>query len=318
MANLSQTQKDALRKIGITGTKTVEDACEKMISELTAKGVTGLDDEPFENLVMYCEAFEISDSQNEEEQNDALAREVEEEDNTRRIADEEDDDEEELPAPKKTAKQVAKPAPAAKQVAKPSVPTKATAPAKIGVDTKFDARNIPAHKEFLAFLNDFFPPAEVQYDLLKQGVTLRALMSNSRPTVLNFDEVRIHANGTVSGNVYFNKFKSVEDLLEFLPDGFEESHKMGMFRGETHPSVKALTQEEIIQIFTETEVVAETFRRVGKLDAKMSANREKMKEGLLSSEQKSAKQAPVVASKASKPSPAAKTNIPAAKAVKKK
>jgi len=305
MANLQKSQIADLAKVGITGCKTTEEATTKMLKLLEQHQVTGVEDEPFENLLMYCQAFAGEDGSakpSTDDENDALAREVEDEDGEINRAADDDEEEELLPPVKKTA-------PAAKAPVKPAAPVKAAPkpapapaakkaaapPAKPGprvpaanTSIKFDGRNDETHPAYLAFLHDFFPEAEVQYDMLKQGVTLRALMENTRPTVLNFDEVRINPDGTLSGNVYFNKFRSVEDLLAFLPAGFEDDHKIGMFRGESHPSVKALTQAQIIEIFTDTEVVAETLRRVGKLDAKLGANRAKMQETLKSAEQKKA------------------------------
>lgn len=316
MANLQKSQLADLAKVGITGCKTTEDATAKMLELLEQHQVNGVEDEPFENLLMYCQAFAGEDGSAQpsvEDENDAVAREVEDEDTHIKREAEDDEEEELLPPAKKAApaKAPVKPAPAAKAApAKPAPtpPAKKAAPAPAAkpvaqrgpapsTSIKFDGRNDDTHPAYLAFFNDFFPEAEVQYDMLKQGVTFRALMENTRPTVLNFDEVRINPDGTLSGNVYFNKFKSVEDLLAFLPEGYEETHKIGMFRGESHPSIKAMTQAEIIDIFTNTEVVSETFRRVGKLDAKMGANRAKMQESLKSAGQKAATTSPAAKKK---------------------
>ena len=310
MATLSASQKEALKGIGINGCKTVEEATEKMLEKLTVYQVTGVEEESFENLVMYCQAFggEESTEPNAADEADAIAREVEQEDDDR--AAEDDDDEELLPAPKKTATAAtkaapAKPAPAPVKKAAPApvkpapAPVKKAAPvvaAKPAVQRgpapstsiKFDARTFEEHMENIAWLHEFFPAEETQYDILKQGVTLRALMANTRPTVMNFDEVRINPDGTTIGNLYLNKFRSVEELLTFLPEGFDEKYKIGMFRGETHPSIKGMTQEAIIELFNTTMIVDETLKRVGKLDSKMGANRAKMVESLKSADQKKA------------------------------
>jgi len=324
MANLSQSQKDALASVGIKGCKTVEEATEKMISNLEVYQVTGIEDESFENLIMYCQAFggESAEAAPDAlDEKDALAREVEQEDDDRK--DEDDDEEELLPVAKKTAPVTAKPAAKAAPVppAKKAAPAPAPAPAKAApvaavkkaapapaakpvvqrgpapsVSIKFDGRNFEEHIEHISFLHAFFPVEETQYDLLKQGVTLRALMTNTRPTVMNFDEVRINPDGTTIGNLYLNKFRSVEELMTFLPEGFDENYKIGMFRGETHPSIKGISQEAIIDLFNNTLIVDETLKRVGKLDSKMGANRAKMVEQLKSTDQKKA--APVAAAKA--------------------
>jgi hypothetical protein len=312
MANLSQSQKDALASVGIKGCKTIEEATAKMLETLQMYQVTGVEEESFENLIMYCQAFGgEEEAPSAADEKDAIAREVEQEDDDR--AAEDDDDEELLPVVKKTApaapKSTAKtsPAPPVKKAA-PVVPAKAAPappPAKKAAapvaakpvvqrgptpstSVKFDARNIEEHIEHVAFLHAFFPVEETQYDLLKQGVTLRALMANTRPTVMNFDEVRINPDGTTIGNLYLNKFRSVEELLELLPEGFADDYKIGMFRGETHPSIKGISQEAIINLFNTTMIVDETLKRVGKLDSKMGANRAKMVEQFKSADQKKA------------------------------
>lgn len=318
MANLSSSQKDALASVGIKGCKTVEEATAKMLETLQMYQVTGVEEESFENLIMYCQAFgSEEEAPTAADEKDAIAREVEQEDDDR-AADEDDDDEELLPVSKKAApapaKPIAKPAPVAPKKAAPVVPAKAVVPpakkvaapvaAKPAVQrgpapsasVKFDARNIEEHIEHVAFLHAFFPADETQYDLLKQGVTLRALMANTRPTVMNYDEVRINPDGTTIGNLYLNKFRSVEELMEFLPEGFADNYKIGMFRGETHPSIKGISQEAIIELFNNTMIVDETLKRVGKLDSKMGANRAKMVEQFKSADQKKA--APATPAKA--------------------
>lgn len=283
MAKLTKAQSAQIASLGIKA-DSLEAAIEKMVAFLKTQELDGVEGESFENLVLFCEAFAGDNPANaepsEEDENEALAREVVEEDD--------DDDEEETivapvkkpmkPSPPQPAPSAAKPVPAKKPAVALAVPA---------TGTKFDGRGTPAHGKLLAFLYEFFPQAEQQWDFLKNGVTIRAMLENTRPTVLNFDEVRINPDNTLSGNVYFNKFKSVEDLEKFLPVGYGESHRIGMFRGESHPSIKALTQAEIIELFSTTGVVTETFARVGKLDGKMGANRVKMEESLKSERQKS-------------------------------
>lgn len=327
MANLTQPQKDALKSVGITGCKTVAEATEKMIEKLAQYQVTGVEDEPMENLIMYCQAFvgeESAATPTIKDESDAIAREVEQEDDDRAAeAEEDEDDEEELlpaakPAPKKAApivpaktkvvgggatkastlpttqKAITKVTPAAAPTAAKKAANVAAKPSPVNPTTsiKFDARTHEEHMGNIAWLHEFFPSEETQYDVLKQGVTLRALMANTRPTVMNFDEVRINPDGTTIGNLYLNKFRSVEELLTFLPEGFDEKYKIGMFRGETHPSIKGMSQQAIIELFNTTMIVDETLKRVGKLDSKMGANRAKMVEALKSTEQKKAASVP--------------------------
>lgn len=298
MANLTKAQLTELASVNIIGVKTVEEACAKMRAVLESQEIAGLETEPFENLIIYCQAFVDDEPVSAADESSALAREVENEDNiaaARKMV-EEDDDEEPLPLSKKQATAPTKPAPAApvkkQATVAPTKPAPAakkapTPPAQTANGTKFDGANYPEHMELLVFLHQFFNTEETQYHPLKQGVTLRALLANTRPTVMNFDEVRITQDGLV-GNLYLNKFKSVEDLEALLPDGFTDKYRVGMFRGETHPCIRSISQDAIVELLTTTGIVSETLRRVGKLDDKMGANRDKMVETLKSGAQKSA------------------------------
>lgn len=302
MGNLNKQQIEKLQTFGITA-KTKEEAIDAMMLFLQRQNVEGIEGEDFDNLILYCEAFageEINNAPTMDDEADALAREVENEDDEvaqSRQPEEEDDDEEELPIPPKkkpaaptNVKRTTNPAPPLKKAIAPvaKTPTPRRVAPNASSTIKFNGRDEPKHIKHIEFLQEFFPESETQYDLLKQGVTLRALMSNTRPTVMNFDEVRINPDGTVVGNLYLNKFKSVEDLSAFLPEGFADENRIGMFRGESHPSVKNLSQSTIVDLFRSTSIVAETMKRVGKIDKRMGDNRATMQENLKSTAQKAA------------------------------
>lgn len=296
---LSTAQKNSLSKLGLNFSSE-EEARAHLVNFLHKQELKDIEDEELDNLITFYEAFKpegengVEDEDETEEISAAIAREVNHEDAIKREDDEDEDEDEEViatptkvvPVPKKAAP-ISKTAPTKTAAKVSETPKRGPAP----VD-KFDGRNVKEHAKMLGFLREFFPDGAdgFQFDLVKQGVTIRALMQNTRPTVLNFDEVRINPDGTLSGNVYFNKFKSVEELVQELPTDFQEC-KIGMFRGESHPSIKNLTQDELIQLLRETNILSITLSRVGKLDAKMSESRQKMKESLELPATKSAKPA---------------------------
>lgn len=136
-----------------------------------------------------------------------------------------------------------------------------------------------------AFVKDFFSSEEFQVDILKQGFTIRALGNNAKTTVFNYDELRI-LDGKLIGNLYCNRFKSVDDLCEFLPEEFQEPDKVvGMFRGETHPCIRKMSQEEVFEVFN-SDVMKEALKRSNITDVKMGKNREKLEESLKSKPKK--------------------------------
>jgi hypothetical protein len=131
------------------------------------------------------------------------------------------------------------------------------------------------------FIKKFFPEDEFQIDILKQGFTIRALGNNAKTTVFNYDELRI-VDGELVGNLYCNRFKSVDDLCEFLQEEFQEPDKVvGMFRGESHPCIRKMSQSEVFEVFS-SDVMKEALKRSNVTDVKMGQNREKLEETLKS------------------------------------
>ena len=131
----------------------------------------------------------------------------------------------------------------------------------------FDGRGNEDHLEQIEkLLEEFYPKEEYEYKILKQGVTVRALLENARPTVVNYDELKI-VDGEFIGNLYFYKIKSVEELCTLIPESFHE-RKMGMFRGEAHPSLKKVTEEEF-KLLMKGKVMEEIHNRCGVEDKRL-------------------------------------------------
>lgn len=332
---LSEDLVSRIEALGIiVKTKTEEEARPKLIAHLAKHDLQGVEDDPINELVEFCEVLgedevetkplpkaaapavkgkkvvepepEEEEEETEEEQLDGLAEELEEE-------------EEEVvakPAKKAAAPVVAtkaKTAPAAvKTVAKPAKtePVKASGGGREVIPgEKFDARNNKKHLAFIKPFEAFFPEEDFEITLLKQGFTVRVLGKNAKTTILNFDELKI-VDGKLAGNVYTNRFKSVEDLFEVLPEEYQEK-EVGMFRMESHPSIRKVSQDELFDIFENSELVRTSLDRANAKDVKMGVNRERLEETL--KQGTPAKTAPKVVAK-----PAVKTAAVTAKTVAKK
>ena len=94
---------------------------------------------------------------------------------------------------------------------------------------------------------------------------------------MNFDELKL-VDGELMGNLYLNRFKSVEDLQEFLPDEYAEA-EIGMFRGESHPCIKKMTSTDVLTIM-ESDVYTESVKRSSSTDTKMGVNRKALEESI--------------------------------------
>ena len=311
---LKPKQIERLKKFKIKAV-TAEKAEKELVAFLESQEVNDLEEDlGLDNLLDMAELFvdESEDTVDEEEEEvetkptkkvvkKAAVVEEEEDEEDEPIDDEdEDNDEEELedeedeePAPKKTATVIKKKSAPAKtketeeeldelaeevQKTKPQGGKAKTAtPAKKVADNIFDARNNEDHLEYLEFLNEHFPTKKYQYDILKQGFTIRALGKNSKVTVMNFDELKL-VDGELMGNLYLNRFKSVEDLQEFLPDEYAEA-EIGMFRGESHPCIKKMTSTDVLTIM-ESDVYTESVKRSSSTDTKMGVNRKALEESI--------------------------------------
>jgi len=311
---LKPKQIQRLKQFGITAV-TAEKATVKLVEFLESKEVTDLDDDlGVDDLIDMAELFndddeviddeseEVEEVEEEEEEAPkkpvkktapkvAVVEEEEEEDDELEDDEEFEEEEEEVEAPPKKATVAIKKksAPAretedeldelAQEVKKTKpVGGKATNTVqKKLAENIFDARNKKDHMEYLEFLHDHFPLKKFQYDILKQGFTIRALGKNSKVTVMNFDELKL-VDGELLGNLYLNRFKSVEELTELLPDEYQE-HEIGMFRGESHPCIKKVTSTDVLTIM-ESDVYKETIKRSSSTDTKMGANRQALEESL--------------------------------------
>lgn len=299
--------------VGAIKTKTEEEARKKLIEFLADNEVMGVEDDSINDLIEMAEVFyepapkatppkktaKVVQPEPEEEEEEQLEdedlEEVGEDDEALEEEEEEpveDDDIEEEPVVKKKATTPAKTAakPAAKVEVKKAAPvekSKSAAPAKAAPakavressgGEKFDGRNVPAHLKYLKPFETVFPKADFEITCLKQGFTVRVLGANAKTTILNFDELKI-VDGKLNGNLYTNRFKSVDDLLEVLPDEYHE-REIGMFRMEAHPSIRKVTQDEVFDIFNNSELLNVSLDRANAKDAKMGINRERLEETL--------------------------------------
>lgn len=256
-----------------------------MLSELADINVDDEDEEEF------AEESETEEGDEEEEYNN-LAEEVEGEEEAEEEEEEEVEDleeEEEAPA-KPAAKKTATPAkptvPAKKPIAPVKPAVKVPAPkaptANVGADSgnRFDARNNKKHLALLDAFKDYFPEKEYTFDILKNGFTIRKAMKNNRPTIINFDELKI-VDGELFGNLYANRFKSPEELIETIGEAWEE-REIGMFRGESHPCIRKITQAEVFDIFDNTDFIEKSIGKAGDLDKKLGQSKVKLEESLAS------------------------------------
>lgn len=146
-------------------------------------------------------------------------------------------------------------------------------------DNRFDGRNIPEHLKFINPLKELFGEEGYQYDILKQGVTVRKMGKNAKITVMNFDELKI-VDGELIGSLFLNRFKSVDELKDSLLEEYHEK-EIGMFRGESHPCIRKVTMSELLEIMdSEGDVYKESLSRAGGTDSKMGVNRQKLEENL--------------------------------------
>ncbi len=143
----------------------------------------------------------------------------------------------------------------------------------------FDARNDESHEKHIqVFIDKFFPAEEFEIKILKQGFTVRLLGKNAKPTIMNFDELKID-DGSLFGNLYLNRLKTVDEMMEFLPERLKDN-KIGHFRGETHPSIKRVTTDDVIEILEANGALAASLQKADATDERLGKNREKMEEQL--------------------------------------
>lgn len=285
---LKKAEITALAAIGITS-KTEEDARKKLIAFLGKNDVEGVDDDELKSLIEMAEVFYEPSTEVDE---DADIPPVEEEEleevvvkptvkkgapgKTATVVAEEDELEEVVEEVKSKGITTKKPA---------TTTVKSAPKTGVGRKTeltgdKWDGRSNKAHDAMIKPFRLLFSEKEFQIDLLKQGFTVRVLGTNAKTTVMNFDEIRIDG-GKLVGNLYCNRFKSVEDLNEFLPEAYQEPEKVvGMFRGESHPCVRKVTSDELIDILKNSDLLTESLKRASATDIKMGNNREKLENSI--------------------------------------
>jgi hypothetical protein len=114
---------------------------------------------------------------------------------------------------------------------------------------------------------------------LKQGFTVRKLLKNNKPTIINFDELKI-VDGELFGNLYTNRLKNPEELISLLPESFED-REIGMFRGESHPCLRKATESEVIDILSETDLLEISIKRADGIDVKLGQAKEKLEQSII-------------------------------------
>ena len=316
---LQGAQIKSLESVGIKGLKTLEDAKATVIKKLEKHDLDAsvIEDEELEILIDMLTEFESGE---EEEELDELVEELDEEEfeEEEELEDDEDleeeEEEEEIVAPVKKAGSVAKPnIPINK--AKPNIVAKTTqAVAKVvskGSDDKFDGRENKKHLDLLKPFKAYFPESEgFQFDILKQGFTVRMVTGNTKQTIFNFDGLRI-VDGGLLGALYCNRFKNVEELIEVIPEDYHD-HEIGMFRGESHPCIRKVSTEDVVRILEETSFIELSMKKAGTIDKRMVDNRAKLENSL------TAKPKTVVATPAAKTAAAPLKKVVAPTVVAKK
>ena len=286
-----------LKSLGITAV-TAEAAKEKVIASLVKEGIEGevIEDEPLESLIQMLGEFITKEEPSQEVEEDEEEIEEEEEEELDELANEVEEEEEEEEQPKPAAKKQIN-TPTVKKlsttVAKPVKKVNETPRGNSSSFEKFDPRNNKKHLPLLKPFKDIFSEKEYQFDLLKNGFTVRLLTKNAKTTIINYDELKI-VDGELFGNFYSNRFKTVEDLLKVIGEDYEE-REIGMFRGESHPCIRKISQEEVLAILNDTDFIEVSQKRATGIDKRMSDNREKLEAKLTTTEAK--KTAPVVEQK---------------------
>jgi hypothetical protein len=261
-----------LAAIGLTGIKFEEQARKKLIGILAENEVTEVDDEELNDLIEMAEAFvEPSTEEAEaEEVEEEVESDIETDEELGELAEEVEEIDE-----KATKKAPAKPVAKATTTTAKKAPTPPTRTANGEV---FNARENKAHLKMLEAFRGALPKEDFNFDILKQGFTVRMLSKNTKPTIFNYDGLRI-IDGELVGDFYCNRFKKPDELIEVLPEAYQD-RTIGMFRGESHPSIKKLTQTEVLDIIENSEVLAISLKKAGDIDQRMTNNREKLEESL--------------------------------------
>ena len=292
---LNNKQISALNKMGFDGLTAVEDAQALLIDFLSVQGVDNLGEDSIDELIEYAAVFEdeveqyLNDLESTEETNGDIEDDIVE---TKQVVNkkqvvskkpiveedkegEYDDLAEEV---EKTAKpKVSKTLDTKKLQTSTNKVVKKTSSSKDSSNKKFDARNDENDLQYLEPFIELFPDDKFSIDILKQGFTVRTVGKNAKITVLNYDELRITPDG-LFGNLYANRLKSVEELQDLLPDAYDD-FEVGIFRGESHPCIKKVTTEQVIDILN-NGLLQLSIERSGKTDNKMGANRQKLEESL--------------------------------------
>lgn len=305
--DLTKKEQGELLEVGIKATTSAA-ARVKLVKYLKSQELDDIENDPLEDLIEFAKAYYEPEDEEEEEDMEELEEdedleELDEEDEYDILADEVEEDTEpdyekmlvkdlrKMCIEKKLIKKnaavnIRKKQPfldllnPPKKEKKAKEKPKAKATRGVSVE-KFDGRGNEDHFEHVeALVAKIFPGKDFELKILKQGFTVRALLDNAKPTVINFDDLKFDADGELVGNLYFNKFKSEEDLIEFLPEKFHE-RKIGMFRGETHPSMKKVTEKEFKTLLSKKgSILSTTITRCKNEDGRLGTNRKNLEKSI--------------------------------------
>jgi hypothetical protein len=291
-------------------------AKETILDFLLQNEVEGVDEYDLKDLVEMAELFDPATSDGEAEATEEeYEEEVAEEDDELEAAEEDEElveeevveDEEEVvdedyegleeaaaTLPSKKVVPLKKPAVVAPikkptVAATPKVAAKA-APAKVGVGRKptlkgdkWNGRENEDHLAMLVVFSEIFTEDQYEITTLKQGFTVRVLGKNTNTTVMNYDELRVVTTDegelTLVGNLYTNRFANEEKLREVLPEQYQDK-TIGIFRGESHPCIRDISLDEVLDLLTNSEFLNESLKNAQSTDKRLGENRQKLEQQL--------------------------------------
>jgi hypothetical protein len=276
-AALSADLKGRIEALNVDAGATTETAKANVLLFLQNNDVDGVEEYELKDLVEMAELFEPQEGGEEVEEgeeevyeqgDDEPEEEVEEEEAVEDEVEVEETDYDDLETAagnlpsKKIVPAVKKPVAVSKPTAPAAAPKSPVKPASGGAKTgvgrkptlegeKWNGRENEDHMLMLGNFAEIFPDDQFEITVLKQGFTVRLLGKNTKPTILNFDELRVTADGLV-GNLYANRFSKPEELTEILPEAYQDK-QIGIFRGESHPCIREMSEAEVLDVLQNSD-----------------------------------------------------------------
>lgn len=265
MGTTTKITAEQLKRAAALGIKAKDaDGVKKeLIKELAKQDVEGVEGESMDELLeMYEAFFEAETEETEEDEVNQLAEEADDE--------EEEEEEEEVvakPKAKVVAKPVAAPVKAAASVAKKPAPAKKEATEKLSAWSSEEKGS----KKALQPIIDLFPDAEIKW--LKQGLTVFFLGKSSKKAIISFDRVKVAADGTVVGDLFFNALKGKDEVHQHVGEDkpFKNFNANLLF-------LSKLPIDEAVEILEEGDLIAHMNKTLASADKRAVVNREKLEE----------------------------------------